>query len=41
MEERRKLCRIFVGKREDIIKMNLKEIGYDGMDWIQMALGTV
>jgi hypothetical protein len=50
MGEKRKACRILVGKPEEKrplgrprrmwvnnIKMDLREIRYDGMDWIDLA----
>jgi hypothetical protein len=43
MGEKRNACRILVGKPEgrprwvDDIKMDLREIGWDGMDWINLA----
>jgi hypothetical protein len=49
MGEKRNACRILVGKpegkgplgrprcREDNIKMDLREIGWGGMDWIGLA----
>jgi hypothetical protein len=46
MVEKRNACRILVGKRplgrsrrrwEDNIKMDLREIEWGGMDWIDLA----
>jgi hypothetical protein len=47
MEAKRNACRILVGKPEgkrplgrrwvNNIKMDLREIGWDGMDWIDLA----
>jgi hypothetical protein len=46
MGEKRNACRILVGKPEgkrprhrrvDNIKIDLREIGWDGMDWIDLA----
>jgi hypothetical protein len=47
MGEMRDVCRILVGKTEgkrplgrprwDNIKMDLREIGWDGMNWIDLA----
>jgi hypothetical protein len=46
MGEKKNACRILVGKQEgkrtrDMlvynIKMDLREIGWDGMDWIDLA----
>jgi hypothetical protein len=50
MGEKRKVCRILVGKTEgkrpigrprrglmDIIEMDLREIGWGGMDWLRIG----
>jgi hypothetical protein len=44
MAEKRNACRIFVRKQKgmrhrwvDNIKMDLTEIGWDGMDWVDVA----
>ncbi|KAJ4447044.1 hypothetical protein ANN_09033 [Periplaneta americana] len=41
MDESRNACRLLVGRprrrREDNIKMDLREVGYDAMDWINLA----
>jgi hypothetical protein len=45
MDEKRNACRILVGNPEgkrphrwvDNIKMDLREIGWDGLDWIDLA----
>jgi hypothetical protein len=41
MGEKRNVYRILVGKWEDNIKMEVTEIGWGGMDWIDLArIGT-
>jgi hypothetical protein len=37
MREKRNAYRMLVGKPEGNIKMDLREIGWDGMDWIDLA----